>query len=79
MVYSRPPFEGAPACPTLELRPSSLTAVNKVSNIPFDRRTIALGEEAREKSPEKLFLGDVLSNLSHRSFCKKREEKIGKA
>lgn len=38
------------------LRPSSLTTVNKVSNIPFDRTPIALAEGGREKSPERLFL-----------------------
>lgn len=92
MVYSRRHSRSAEARPTLELRPSSLTAVNKVSNIPFDRTPMAPGEEAREKSPEKLFFFSATfsrdsnsSNLSQRlaSFVKKtkgenREELEGK-
>jgi len=62
MVYSHRHSERRLVLP-LKIRPSSLTAVNKVSNIPFDRTPIVLGEEAREKNPEKLFLDDVFSWL----------------
>lgn len=57
MVYSRPPLPPFPIknaglllllLPLRVLRPSSLTTVNKVSNIPFDRTPIAEGGRERK-------------------------------
>lgn len=62
MVYSRRRHSVSAGRSSYAFRPSSLTAVNKVSNIPFDRTPIAPEEEEPlgEKSGKTLPPSDVL-------------------
>lgn len=62
MVYSRATaIRRAASYAPRRARPSSLTAENKVSNIPFERPTVALSKE-RESGRKKS--GETLSSLA---------------